>query len=197
MPRLRAVWLVLLLLAFPALPRVCAQSSQKPLVLILIGPPASGKSTQARLLEKKFGMPVIADEQLREEARKGEADMLEGMNLALKRRLAGLNPQRGFILDGYPENRKQAEFLAGLVREFVLPQPLVVQIDVSDEVARQRAIKQKTDMKLFEARLREYQQELATARMSYPQADIWTINGDRSPQQVQETIRSLIAERLQ
>jgi hypothetical protein len=38
---------------------------------------------------------------------------------------------------------------------------------------------------------------METAQASYPEADIWRINGEKTPAEVQQTIRSLISERLQ
>lgn len=169
-----------------------AQNAKGPLVLILIGPPASGKSTQTRMLQKRFQFAVISDEELRRDG-KGESGMIS----ALESRMAKADLSKGLILDGYPETRAQADALGKLLRAKSLPSPLVVQIDVSDQVARERARKQGLDMKRFEELLAEFKQEMATAQATYPEADIWRINGEKSPEEVQQTIRSLMSERLQ
>jgi adenylate kinase family enzyme len=163
-----------------------------PLVLILIGPPASGKSTQTQMLQQRFGFAVISDDQLR-----AESSTEAGMIAALEARFSKTDLSKGLILDGYPETRAQADALARLLRAKQLPSPLVVQIDVQDQVARDRAKKQGLDMKRFEALLAEFKQEMATAQSSYPEADIWRINGEKTPQDVQQTIRSLMQERQQ
>jgi adenylate kinase len=169
-----------------------AQNAKGPLVLILIGPPASGKSTQTQMLKERFGFAVIADAEL---LREGKTEA--GMTAALESRLAGTDLSKGLILDGYPETRAQADALGRLLRARALPSPLVVQIDVKDAVARERARKQGLDMKQFEALLAEFKREMETAQASYPEADIWRINGEKTPAEVQQTIRSLISERLQ
>src|SRR5262245_2097191 len=56
------LWLSLL---FPAifLGTAAAQSAEKPIV-ILVGPPSSGKSTQSELIQKRYDFSLITREQL-------------------------------------------------------------------------------------------------------------------------------------
>lgn len=104
--------------------------SNTPLALILFGPPGSGKGTQAKLLVKTLGIPQISTgDMLREHVRKGnavgtkvEAKMKAGIlvkdevvNRLVEERLAQPDAQRGFILDGYPRTRAQAETLCGIL----------------------------------------------------------------------------------
>jgi len=104
--------------------------SQAPLALILFGPPGSGKGTQAKLLVKTLGIPQISTgDMLREHVRKGnavgtkvEAKMKAGIlvkdevvNRLVEERLAQPDAARGFILDGYPRTRAQAETLCGML----------------------------------------------------------------------------------
>lgn len=171
---------------------LAAQTKKEPPVLILIGPPASGKSTQAAMLAKRYQFIVITDVELRKEGRS-----LDGMNKAFAARMEKVDVSKGLILDGYPETRDQADFLGKVLDTKGLRRPLVVQIDVADDVARERARKQGVDMKQFEELLAEYKRELQTAMETYPSADIWRINGEKTPQEVQQTVRSLLSERLQ
>ncbi len=104
--------------------------SQAPLALILFGPPGSGKGTQAKLLVKSLGIPQISTgDMLREHVRKGnavgtkvEAKMKAGIlvkdevvNRLVEQRLALADAACGFILDGYPRTRAQAETLCGML----------------------------------------------------------------------------------
>lgn len=104
--------------------------SQAPLALILFGPPGSGKGTQSKLLVKTLGIPQISTgDMLREHVRKGnavgtkvEAKMKAGIlvrdevvNQLVEERLTQPGAARGFILDGYPRTRAQAETLCGML----------------------------------------------------------------------------------
>lgn len=106
------------------------RGSQALLALILFGPPGSGKGTQAKLLVKSLGIPQISTgDMLREHVRKGnavgtkvEAKMKAGIlvkdevvNRLVEERLAQPDAARGFILDGYPRTRAQAETLCGML----------------------------------------------------------------------------------
>ncbi len=101
-----------------------------PLALILFGPPGSGKGTQSKLLVKTLGIPQISTgDMLRDHVRRGlavgtkvEAKMRAGIlvkdevvNRLVEERLAAPDAARGFILDGYPRTRAQAETLCGML----------------------------------------------------------------------------------
>src|SRR5436190_22018792 len=95
-----------------------------PRALVLFGPPGSGKGTQAKLLMQCLGIPQISTgDMLREHIQAGNplgrdvsvvmragalvAD--EKVNALVEERLARPDCARGFILDGYPRTRQQAE----------------------------------------------------------------------------------------
>jgi len=94
--------------------------------LVLFGPPGSGKGTQAKLLMQCLGIPQISTgDMLREHIQSGDplgqeisgvmhtgalvAD--EKVNALVEERLARPDCARGFILDGYPRTRQQADKL--------------------------------------------------------------------------------------
>jgi adenylate kinase len=104
--------------------------SQAPYALILFGSPGSGKGTQSKLLAKSLGIPQISTgDMLREHVRRGnavgtkvEAKMKAGIlvkdyvvNQLVAERLAQPDAANGFILDGYPRTRAQAEALCGIL----------------------------------------------------------------------------------
>ena len=105
-------------------------SQRVPLALVLFGSPGSGKGTQSKLLVRELGIPQISTgDMLREHVRKGnavgtkvEAKLKAGIlvkdevvNALVEKRLAQPDAANGFILDGYPRTRAQAEMLCGML----------------------------------------------------------------------------------
>ncbi|MBI5282475.1 MAG: nucleoside monophosphate kinase [Candidatus Solibacter usitatus] len=159
-----------------------AQQAGKGLVIVLIGPPGSGKTTQAGFLAARYEIPVITGDQ-----------NLSGDEF--RRIVKAVNASRGFIIDGYPATRKQADNLAAVVRDLKLPNPIVLHLDVPDDVARQR-LAGKEKPAALDSRLAQYHQEMDFIRSYYPQADIWTVIGTRSEKDVFKTIVSLVQDRI-
>ncbi|HTW88654.1 MAG TPA: adenylate kinase [Candidatus Binataceae bacterium] len=98
--------------------------------LVLVGPPGSGKGTQARMLQDKLGVPQIASGDLLRTAvhdrsvpgldakRLMDRGALVPDEVVLKliaERLRKPDVRDGFILDGFPRNRAQAEALAKMM----------------------------------------------------------------------------------
>ena len=98
--------------------------------LIFIGPPGSGKGTQAKRLSSRFGVPHISTGDMLREAisdgtelgRQAAPIMAEGRLVSddlmigiIKDRLAKPDAGSGFILDGFPRTLVQAEKLDNLV----------------------------------------------------------------------------------
>lgn len=98
--------------------------------IIFIGPPGSGKGTQAKRLAQRFEIPHISTGDMLRDAvtdgtelgRKAAPIMASGglvsddlMIGIIDERLAKSDAQGGFILDGFPRTVVQAEKLDGLV----------------------------------------------------------------------------------
>jgi len=94
--------------------------------LVLMGPAGSGKGTQAKLLSEKYTIPHISAGVIFREIRKEDTDLgrkvrelIDRGNLVpdnitneiILRRINEPDCEKGFILDGYPRNTSQAEFL--------------------------------------------------------------------------------------
>src|SRR6185295_18997249 len=105
--------------------------SEARLALVLFGSPGSGKGTQSKLLVKALGIPQISTgDMLREHVRVGnsvgaavQAKMKAGVlvkdevvNRLVEERLKQQDCKRGFILDGYPRTRAQAETLCAMLK---------------------------------------------------------------------------------
>jgi adenylate kinase len=131
------------------------QSAIRPRALILLGPPGSGKGTQARELSKKYGLPHISTgDMLRDAVRKQtpmgqlakvqmEAGELVPDNVVcgiVQDRIAEPDCQAGFVLDGFPRTLAQASCLELLLRKDDRWRVLAFNIQVGAETLLKRAV---------------------------------------------------------
>ncbi|HUP03778.1 MAG TPA: adenylate kinase [Bryobacteraceae bacterium] len=129
------------------------------MIFLLFGPPGCGKGTQAVHLANRFQIPAISTgEMFRAECKAGTelgrtacAIMTKGglvpdelTNAIVAGRIAQPDCANGFLLDGYPRTVPQAEAFDQLLRERGLPAPIVIHLDVSEDllVARLTARRQ-------------------------------------------------------
>jgi len=123
--------------------------------LILLGPPGAGKGTQAERLREDFGLPHISTgdilraqvaegTELGEQARRYmDAGELVPDDLIVKMIVERINAgdaRDGFLLDGFPRNKKQADALAEALEALDRRLTAALLIDVpDDEVVRRLA----------------------------------------------------------
>lgn len=122
-------------------------------VYIFLGPPASGKGTQAERLSEKLELPHIAlGDILREAVRNNtelgvkaksfmEAGKLVPDELTISiasERFAQSDCKKGFIVDGFPRTLKQAGVLEKTLSGLGLPVSAVIYITIPVEVAVSR-----------------------------------------------------------
>ena len=104
--------------------------------IVLLGAPGAGKGTQAKKLVEKYGIPqvstgdllraaVAAGTPLGKEAKavmdKGELvpdSIVLGM---MEERMKQDDMKKGYILDGFPRNTKQAEALDAMLAKLNMP----------------------------------------------------------------------------
>ena len=126
--------------------------------IIFIGPPGSGKGTQAKRLASRFEIPHISTGDMLREAVSGGTplgqqaapimtagglvpdDLMIGI---INERLAKGDAQKGFILDGFPRTLVQAEKLDGIVGNGTDPLR-VLQLLVPDDAIVQRITMRRT-----------------------------------------------------
>jgi adenylate kinase len=128
--------------------------------MILVGPPGAGKGTQAARLVEQFQIPHISSgDMLRAAAKEGtplglEADHhMKLGNLVPDELMIGLILDRikqpdcahGFMLDGFPRTRPQAEALDAALTHAKVALDAVVLIEVPDALLEERAVGRRTD----------------------------------------------------
>ncbi|MDF0592864.1 adenylate kinase [Methanotrichaceae archaeon M04Ac] len=116
--------------------------------IVLLGPPGSGKGTQAKMIAEKYGVVHISTgDILRENVRNGtplgveakkfmEAGKLVPDSLLIdiiKDRLAKDDVKGGWMLDGYPRTMPQAEAMDKILPNLGQKIDVVLNIDVPDE----------------------------------------------------------------
>ena len=194
----------ILLLATTLLMLVVQALAQGP-VVIFIGPPGSGKSTQAASAAKRFKVPIISAEQLVEENKavfeQTERRLTSGMepetdpilNKFFEKRLSQEKTARGLILDGYPSTKDHTDFLAKMVEAGRFPAPVVVQLAVPDDVARERSknLPGNTPERI-EQRIKDYHREMDYIRVYFPNADIRQVDGGGKPDKVERAVNEIL-----
>lgn len=128
--------------------------------LILIGPPGAGKGTQAEYLVQRFQIPHISSgDMLRTSVAAGtplgqqadgfmKAGQLVPDELVIAmiiERTAQPDCAKGFILDGFPRTRPQAEALAVDLEKAGVTLDAVVLIEVPDGLILERITGRRTD----------------------------------------------------
>ncbi|MBY8965576.1 adenylate kinase [Algiphilus sp.] len=116
--------------------------------IVLLGAPGSGKGTQGQMLMERRGIPQISTGDLLRAAvaagsdlgLKAKAAMDAGELVAdevvigmIRERLNEADTANGYILDGFPRTRAQAEALDGLLVDLGKPLDRVVHLDVDEE----------------------------------------------------------------
>jgi len=121
--------------------------------LVLLGPPGSGKGTQAKRLAEKYGLPHVSsgdilrvslreegylDRETREIVRSGRLVPDRIAVEIVKKRLGEEDCGKGFILDGFPRTLPQAESLNGFFQESDRAIDRVLYLELSEEEAVKR-----------------------------------------------------------
>jgi adenylate kinase len=125
--------------------------------IVLLGPPASGKGTQAELIQNRFGIPATSTGAiLRKEAKSGTPVGIAA-NKIIKR--GGLAPDvlilqvvakwlekigDSFLFDGFPRTVAQAEQFEVFLDQRATGLELVLYLELSEETIRARMLRRLT-----------------------------------------------------
>ncbi len=116
--------------------------------VILLGLPGAGKGTQAAWIVEDFGLPHISTGDMFRAAAKGESQVsgeirsyIEGGLLVpdeltiriVRDRIAQDDAKEGFLLDGFPRTRPQAQALDNMLAEVGRPLSRVIYLEVGRE----------------------------------------------------------------
>ena len=123
------------------------------MIIILLGPPGSGKGTQANFIQNKLSIPHLSTGDILRQSVKNETDLgnkvknimakgeLVSDDLVLdliKERVSQSDCDQGFILDGYPRNIVQAESLNMVLKDINRNIDKILFLDVDFAVLHSR-----------------------------------------------------------
>jgi adenylate kinase len=177
--------------------------------IALLGPPGSGKGTQAARLQDELGYVPLSTGNLLREARlegtelgkRAAAYMDRGdlvpdeVILAMVREVIGDFEGKAVLLDGFPRTRAQAEAMSRGITQFGRDLGAAILIDVPDEVVLQRILARgqgRTDDNLETAkeRLRVYHNEIEPLIDYYDELGLLRrVDGTGNPDRVFERVR--------
>jgi adenylate kinase len=132
--------------------------------IVFLGPPGSGKGTQAKLLAERLGVPAISTGDILRAAvrdrtplglqaqavmEKGELVSDDLIVALIRERTAEADARQGFILDGFPRTLAQGRALESMLAEgresvslavnFAVPEPVLVERMLGRSQAEGRA----------------------------------------------------------
>ena len=179
--------------------------------LVILGGPGAGKGTQAELLCSNLSIPLLAVGDILREA---IADDTELGKLAVsyvetgelvpdatmiqffRRRLLLWDVFNGWVLEGYPRTAFQAEELDFLLSDLAQQLDWAIWLKVPTEVLLSRSIQRdRSDdsPEILQRRLDLYHERTIPILDYYEYRNkLLTIDGDRSPEQVQQDILKIV-----
>jgi len=175
--------------------------------LILLGPPNSGKGTQAARVAERLGVPAISTGEMLRQAvaagtRLGErveqimasGELVDDATMAevVRERLREGDTRRGFLLDGYPRTLPQAETLEAILGERGEELDAAVSIEVPEDELVARALgrgRDDDDEEVLRERFRVYREKTAPLIGYYEERDLLRrVDGDRPVPEVTSRI---------
>jgi len=166
-------------------------------LILLIGAPGSGKSTDAKMIAEKHSENITSystGDLIKQEIEKGTAvgniaksfvgkgDLVPtGIVVELIVDAVNSAPAPVVLLDGFPGKEKQMQYFCDYIfNNDKINVMSVLEIKVSDELARERWLGSGRSEKVFEHELQSYKESLAEIEAHYEGKHILrTIDGER------------------
>jgi Adenylate kinase and related kinases len=186
--------------------------------LIFLGPPGAGKGTQAAIIGESFGVPHISTGDIlrthvAEETDLGQKakDYMDQGELVpdqlildmVEHRLQESDAQNGWILDGFPRNISQADFIAVLVlnadseAKNSTGELKVINLDVPDQILVERLLargRKDDNEEIIRHRLQVYREQTAPLIDYYRKRNqLEYINGNRAMDDITQELKQVVS----
>lgn len=179
--------------------------------LIFLGAPGAGKGTQAKLIADFCNIPHVSTGDILRAAVTNQNSLgLQAISYMdrgdlvpdqlvvalIQERLSHTDAQEGWILDGFPRNVAQAEFLDSLLNEIGQPYNYVVNLEVPDDILANRMLERgRTDdtEKVICNRLKVYREQTSPLIDFYLKREkLAVIDGNQLMEKVSIDLKRLI-----
>jgi len=183
--------------------------------IVILGPPGSGKGTQAAMLVDELGVPHISTGALlRNAAKRGTELGLQAKSITdkgelvpddimsdmIEERLSRDDVANGFILDGYPRTVTQAKSLDVMLERLEKPVQEALHIDVDPELIIKRIAKRAKEegrsddtVATVRNRMRVYAEQTAPVADYYEEQGLLTrVLGDGNKDEILQRILSVL-----
>ncbi len=180
--------------------------------LIFLGPPGSGKGTQAQLLSAQFTIPHISTGEMLRQAiaqqtelgkkaqhyvDQGELVPDELLLDLIRERLNQDDAQNGWILDGFPRNVSQATFLDKLLSELGKFSEQAINLEVSDHLLIDRLLsrgRKDDNEETIRRRLDVYREKTKPVIDYYHNhGRLTSVDGNPPPEEVTASLNKIVA----
>jgi adenylate kinase family enzyme len=203
---LKRILIILPVLLGNALWAQTAQSSPSQPLIILIGPPLSGKTTLVASITRTYNVPNISVEDLIKD-HAAELEHLRGQGMSMtemrydpamsryvRERLQTADLSHGIAFDGYPATLVQAEDLSKMIPDLKLT-PIAFQLQVPDDVIRERSKKtgrESDSSQILEQRIKDYHREMDAISFYFPKANIVAVDANKPEAEVWKAIQAAL-----
>lgn len=179
--------------------------------LIFLGAPGSGKGTQASLIADFYSIPHVSTGEilrcavlnqtplgLQAKLYMDRGDLVPDQLVValIQERLNNPDVKEGWILDGFPRNVAQAEFLDSLLSQIDQPYDYAVNLEVPDDVLAGRMLERgRSDdtEEVIRNRLKVYREQTSPLIDFYSKRKkLAVVNGDQIVEGVTVELRRLI-----
>ena len=166
----------------------------------MLGPPGSGKGTQAKLLAEDLKLKhIVASDLIKEEIKNSSSKGKLMKSYLTQGKLVPENlvgslikevlPENNFLLDGYPRTVMQAEFLDGLNKPnkvIFLDAPIKI---LKDRMLKRAKIENRVDdtPEIINLRLEIYKKE-TNPLLDYYKDRLIKVNGNRSVEEIEKEL---------